>query len=461
MEVPAHIFRMYDIRGIAEKEITEAFAAHLGKVFGTLIKSQGGRKVAVGHDARLTSPRYASALIGGFRSVGIDVFDLGMVPTPLYYWSLYHLPVDGGVQVTASHNPKEFNGFKLNLGKESFFGNQIQELRDMMAVDEYELAGTPGTHERVDVVEDYIRDLLERVKLKGSLRVALDTGNGTGGPVITRILERAGFAYEGLYLEPDGSFPHHLPDPTVVAYMQDLVDLVVKGRFPVGIGLDGDADRIGAVDEKGQLLFGDQLLAIFARKVLKEHPGAPIIFDVKCSQGLVEYIERLGGKPVMWKTGHALLKAKLREINAPLAGEMSGHMFFNDRYYGFDDAIYASLRLLEILEEEGRPLSELVAEIPYYHATPEIRVGCPDDRKFAIVAELVEHFKAQGFQVIDIDGARVQFGDGFGLVRASNTQPVLVLRFEAKTPERLKEIQELVLAKLREYPEIQFEEQGH
>ena len=309
-----------------------------------------------------------------------------------------------------------------------------------------------GKLERKDIRGDYIEELVKGVKIERELRMALDTGNGTAGPLLTQILSEFPIKLEGIYLEPDGNFPNHLPDPTVEKYMQDLIALVRKG-FDLGIGIDGDGDRIGAVDEKGTLIFGDKLLGIFVKQVLRDNPGAPIIFDVKCSQGLVEYIESLGGKPLMWKTGHSLLKAKLKEVGGPLAGEMSGHIFFKDRYYGYDDALYATLRLLEIMSESGKKLSELHGEIPFYYSTPEIRVGCPDDRKFEVVKELVEYFRSR-YQVIDIDGARIQFEDGFGLVRASNTQPVLVLRFEAKTPERLEEIKKIIIDRLREYDEV-------
>jgi phosphomannomutase/phosphoglucomutase len=311
-----------------------------------------------------------------------------------------------------------------------------------------------GKLETRSITGDYIERLVKDVKINGDINVAVDTGNGTAGPIIEELYPALGIKYEGLYLEPDGRFPNHLPDPTVEKYMHDLMELVRKGSFDLGVGFDGDSDRIGAIDETGKIIFGDKLLGIFAKSVLEEFPGSTIIFDVKCSKGLVEYIEKLGGKPLMWKTGHSLLKAKLRETDAPLAGEMSGHIFFNDRYYGYDDAIYASLRLFEILTGSGKKLSELVAEIPHYFSTPEIRVGCPDDRKFEIVAELVKYFKSQNLNVIDIDGVRIEFEDGFGLVRASNTQPVLVLRFEARTPQRLEEIKNIIISKLKEYPEV-------
>ena len=453
MKVPKEIFRMYDIRGIADRDITEDFAFNLGRAFGKIVKENGGKAVAVGMDVRPTSPKYKDALVDGFRQTGIDVYDIEVVPTPLQYYSLYKLPVDGGIQVTASHNPREYNGFKISLGKYSFFGEGIQRLREIIEKEEFLHLFERGKHFEEDMVDPYVDEMVKNVKVQGKIKVALDAGNGTAGPVITQILDELKVPYDGIYLEPDGSFPNHLPDPTVIEYMKDLMEKVKKEGFDLGVGYDGDSDRIGAIDETGNIIFGDKLLAIFAKQVLKSHLGAPIIFDVKCSKGVVEYIEKLGGRPIMWKTGHSLLKAKLREENAPFAGEMSGHMFFNDRFYGFDDAIYASLRLFEILEEEDRKLSELVAEIPFYYSTPEIRVGCPDDKKFEVVKELVNRFKSK-YRVIDIDGARIEFDDGFGLVRASNTQPVLVLRFEAKTPTRLEEIRKIIMDELATFKEV-------
>ncbi|RKY99774.1 MAG: phosphomannomutase, partial [Candidatus Hydrothermota bacterium] len=387
-----------------------------------------------------------------------NVIRIGTVPTPLLYFSLFHLPVDGGIQVTASHNPREYNGFKINLGRDVVWGEGIQRIREIIEKEAFLKTFERGKLETQPVTGAYIDRIVRDVKIQKDIRVAVDAGNGTAGPVIQELYHELGVKYKGLYLDPDGTFPNHLPDPTVEKYMEDLKKLVVDGKFNLGVGFDGDSDRIGAIDEKGQIIFGDKLLGVFAKAVLKEFPGSTIIFDVKCSKGLVEYIKKLGGKPLMWKTGHSLLKAKLKETNAPLAGEMSGHIFFNDRYFGYDDAIYASVRLFEILSKTSKPLSALVAEIPSYISTPEIRVGCPDERKFDVVADLVQYFKSKNLNVIDIDGARIEFDDGFGLVRASNTQPVLVLRFEAKTEERLQEIKDIIISKLREYPEVDLSE---
>ncbi len=453
MKVNPQIFRMYDVRGIAGEDITTDLAYALGKAYGTMLRNKGGDTITVGRDVRKTSKDLQDALIDGLRSVGVNVINIGVVPTPVMYFSLFKWPVHGGIQVTASHNPKEYNGFKINIGRDTVYGDGIQELRRMIESEEFFNTHERGKVEERDIKGEYKEELVNNVKIEREFKMALDTGNGTAGPILSDILSEFPVKLEGLYLEPDGDFPNHLPDPTVEKYMQDLIKKVREGKFDLGIGIDGDGDRIGAVDENGVLLFGDKLLGIFARQVLEAHPGAPIIFDVKCSQGLVEYIKSLGGKPIMWKTGHSLLKAKLKEVGGPLAGEMSGHIFFKDRYYGYDDALYGTLRLLEIMSQTGKKLSELAAEIPFYYSTPEIRVGCPDDRKFEVIKELVEYFKSR-YEVIDIDGARIQFEDGFGLVRASNTQPVLVLRFEAKTKERLEEIKKIIIDKLREYKEV-------
>ncbi len=455
MRFPETVFRKYDIRGIAGEEITEDFAYTLGLAFAQYVRPRNVERVAVGGDVRTHTPPLKEALIRGLMEGGLNVVDLGTVPTPVVYYSLFRGGVQASIQVTASHNPAPYNGFKMNLGPKSVFGEAIQTLRRIME-EGPQKAPNRGSRTLHDIVPLYVDDLTRRVEITRELHLVLDTGNGATGPVMTRLLARfPSVRVDGLYLDPDGNFPNHLPDPTVVKYMQDAITRVRETGADLAVGLDGDGDRIGAVTHEGRLLFGDQLLGIFARDVLSRHRGAPIIFDVKCSQGLVEAIERWGGRPLMWKTGHALLKAKLAETpEAPLAGEMSGHIFFRENFYGFDDALYATLRLLEILSRTGKSLKELAEEIPTYHATPEIRVGCPDEKKFAVVADLVGRVKREGYQVIDIDGARVQFDDGFVLVRASNTQPVLVVRAEARTPERLNELKELLRTWLSAYPEV-------
>lgn len=455
MRWPETVFRQYDIRGIAGEEITEDFAYTLGLAFAQYVRPRNVERVAVGGDVRTHTPPLKEALIRGLLEGGLNVVDLGTVPTPVVYFSLFRGGVQASIQVTASHNPAPYNGFKMNLGPKSIYGDAIQDLRAIMETGPSR-APSPGTRTLRDIVPLYVEDLTGRVEITRNLRMVLDTGNGATGPVMTKLLERfPSVQVEGLYLEPDGNFPNHLPDPTVVKYMNDAIAKVKEIGADLAVGLDGDGDRIGAVTHEGTLLFGDQLLGIFAKDVLERHPGATIIFDVKCSQGLVEAIERWGGRPLMWKTGHALLKAKLAETpEAPLAGEMSGHIFFRDNFYGFDDALYATLRLLEILSRTGKSLAELAAEIPSYPSTPEVRVGCPDERKFEVVADLVRRVKEEGYRVVDIDGARIQFDDGFVLVRASNTQPVLVVRAEARTPERLEALKAFLKDLLSRYDEV-------
>ncbi len=453
MQFNRNIFREYDIRGIAEQDINKELAYHIGRAFGTIIKRNGGKTASVGMDVRPTSPQYSSAVIKGLNDSGIYVYDLGVVPTPVQYYSIFKMQLDGGIEVTASHNPRDYNGFKLTLGKNSFFGEDIQRLADIIEKEDYNSDIERGKTEKTDILTPYIDEISKGVRIKEGLKIALDTGNGTGGPVMKRLLDKLHIEYQGLFLEPDGNFPNHIPDPIVPTYMEKLMETVKQNHLTMGIGLDGDCDRVGIVMDNGELIFGDKFLGIVAPFVLKNHPGAPIIFDVKCTKGLAYVIKQNHGKPVMWKTGHSLIKAKLRELNAPLAGEMSGHIEFNDRYYGFDDGIYSALRMMEIVSSSSRPLSDMVKDIPFYYSTPEIRVGCPDEKKFEVVKSIVETFK-KSYEVNDIDGARIEFPDGFGLVRASNTQPVIVLRFEGKTEKRLAEIKDIIFNELRKYPEV-------
>src|ERR687891_48687 len=437
------IFREYDIRGLAEKDFDREFALLLGKVHGTIIGQKGGKRVAVGRDCRATSDVYAEAVIAGLASTGLYVYDIGVCPTPLLYFSLFHLDTDGGIQVTASHNPAEYNGFKLCLGKETLYGGQIQDIRGKMDRKEFEeRAG--GKVERYEIVPPYNQHLLRDVpKLARPLKVVVDAGSGVGGPIAPPIFRQLGCTVWEIACTPDGRFPIHHPDPTVPENLEMLIEKVRQEKADLGIAYDGDADRIGAVDEQGNILWGDELLVLFSRDVLRRNPGAIIISEVKCSQRLYDDIAKHGGTAIMWKAGHSLLKAKMKETQALLAGEMSGHMFFKERYFGYDDAIYASLRLAEILAKSARPLSALLADLPQCVSTPELRVYCPDDRKFLLAKKATEYFR-QHYDVIDIDGVRVQFPDGWGLIRASNTQPALVLRFEATSEPALKRIREIV-----------------
>jgi phosphomannomutase/phosphoglucomutase len=444
------IFREYDIRGLAEKDFDGEFALLLGKVHGTAIALQGGLRVAVGRDCRATSAAYADAVISGLISAGLHVYDIGVCPTPLLYFSLFDLDLDGGIQVTASHNPPEYNGFKICLGKDTLYGQQILKIRALMEQNEFR--GKPGGKvERYEIVERYQSYLLENVpRLSRPLKVVIDGGSGVGGPVAPAIFKRLGCEVWEIACIPDPAFPFHHPDPTVPENLLMLIEEVQKQGADVGIAYDGDADRIGAVDEKGNIVWGDELLVLFARDVLKRNSGAIIISEVKCSQRLFDDIAKNGGEPIMWKAGHSLLKAKLKETGALLAGEMSGHMFFKERYFGYDDAIYASLRLLQILADSGRPLSTLLADLPPSVVTPELRVACPDERKFLIAQKATEYFR-QYYDVIDIDGVRIRFPEGWGLIRASNTQPALVLRFEAQSRVKLEEYRALVERKLKEF----------
>lgn len=444
------IFRQYDIRGVWGKDLTNETAEIIGRAFASyLLKSlkKNKAKVTVGWDARLHSPAIRDNLIKGLNNSGINVIDLGMCPTPLQYYSLFKLPVDGGVMITGSHNPPEFNGFKLSVGRETLFGDTIQDIRKIIEAKDFRSGN--GAIESYPVIEDYINFLKDKFQDLSGIKVVIDSGNGTAGLVAPKILNMLGADVVELYSEPDGRFPNHHPDPVVEKNLSVLIATVKETKSHVGIGYDGDADRIGAVDEDGEIIWGDSLMIIFSRDILKEHPGAKIIGEVKCSQTLYDDIATHGGMPIMWKTGHSLIKEKLHKEHALLAGEMSGHLFFADRYFGYDDAIYASLRLLEIIKKTGKPYGtkKLLKDAPRMTSTPEIRFDCPDEIKFKIVEQAKNAFKE--FPAVTIDGIRIKFDDGWALIRASNTQPALVLRFEAKNAEKLAEIKNFVEARLK------------
>ncbi|MFI5370763.1 MAG: phosphomannomutase/phosphoglucomutase [Candidatus Eisenbacteria bacterium] len=445
--IPRHIFREYDIRGLHATELTDTVAESVGRAFGTVLSRAGGTRVALGRDVRPSSERLATAVERGLVACGLVVDRVGVVPTPALYFAVATRGLDGGLQVTGSHNPPEFNGFKMAKLHAPVFGSEIQTMLGM--IERGDFAAGAGRAGDAPVLDDYRAMLIERLVSPRGLRVVMDCGNGCAGTVVPQVFERMGHRIVPLYAELDGSFPNHLPDPTVPKLMQDLIAAVKRERADLGIGFDGDADRIGAVTGDGRLVYGDQLLALLARDVLSRVPGGEIIFDVKCSQGLAEDITAHGGKPTMWKTGHSLIKQKLLETGAPIAGEMSGHMFFSEGYFGFDDALFAAGRLLRFVAAAGSAFGELVDSIPRYYSTPETRLACPEERKFQIPEEIKKAFGGK-YRVIDIDGARVEFGDGWGLVRASNTQPVVVVRFEARTPERLSEIEDLMMTPLRE-----------
>lgn len=447
------IFREYDIRGVVATDLTDDVVTLLGKGLGTYFIRKGTCKISVGGDVRLHTNQLKSALLKGLLSTGIHVVDLGQVPTGMQYFSLYELEdVHGGVMITGSHNPPEFNGFKISLGTGPVYGEEIQHIRQLMESGDFETGD--GVADTKDLYESYYDDITTRIKLERPVKVVIDCGNGAASLVARELFKRLGADATMLFDEPDGNFPNHHPDPTVVDYIQDLIKKVRETGAELGIGYDGDADRIGVVDENGEVIFGDKLVLIFAREILKNHPGEQVIFDVKCSQALDEEITKSGGKPLMWKTGHSLLKNKLKELGAPLGGEMSGHIFIADKFPGYDDAVYVSARLLEIVSQSNKKMSDYLEGVTPYFSTPEIRVECnSDEEKFQITEKAVKYFK-ENYDVIDVDGVRILFGDGWGLVRASNTQPVIVIRFEAQTQERLDEIQEIVVSKLKSFGDV-------
>jgi phosphomannomutase/phosphoglucomutase len=445
----SRVFREYDIRGTADGDFPDAFVADLGRAVGTFLIEGGARVITVGRDCRLSSPRIHGVLRTAILSTGIEVIDVGIVHSPGLYFSVFHLGVDGGVMITASHNPSEDNGFKIVQGKSTIHGAAIQRLREIVESRRFRVAARPAAVRDHDILGDYVPTIVENIRLgPRRFKVVVDGGNGTGGLSALPILRRLGVETDALYCEPDGRFPNHHPDPTVPANMADLAARVKATGAELGIALDGDADRIGAVDGQGRIIWGDQLVMLFAREILARRPGSTFVSEVKCSQALYDEITRLGGRAIMWKVGHSLIKVKMKEESAVLAGEMSGHMFFADRWFGFDDAVYAGMRLVELLTHSPRTLAELYDTLPVLHNTPEIRMECPDDIKFEVVRRVVADFRST-HAVVDIDGARVSFPGGWGLVRASNTGPVLVLRFEADTPARLAEIQALVEARVK------------
>ncbi len=432
------VFREYDIRGVVESDLDDEFVLLLGRAVGAYAAREGSKNMVLGRDCRLSSERFQNAAANGILSSGVNVIDIGLCTTPMLYFAIRHFHADGGLMVTGSHNPPDFNGFKICIGPDTIYGDQIQELRRIIENESW-VSGN-GRYERRGIGGEYEDYLFENVKIKPDLKIVLDGGNGMGGIPALMILKRFGCNVIDLYCNPDGKFPNHFPDPTVPENIRDLTRRVVDEKADIGIAFDGDADRIGVVTDTGDVLWGDELLLLFSRFVLKDNPGATIIGEVKCSQRLYDDITKHGGRAIMWKAGHSLIKAKMKEEKSLLAGEMSGHIFFADRYFGFDDAVYAALRLLEILSVSGKKLSELLQDVPKSFFTPEIRVDCPDKIKFGVVEAVREHYR-KTHEIIAIDGVRVNFGDGWALLRASNTQPVVVLRFEASTQQRLSEIQ--------------------
>jgi phosphomannomutase/phosphoglucomutase len=437
-----NIFREYDIRGVVDKDLTDEVVYTLAKAFGTFFQNNNAKRVSLGYDARESSPRFRDLMIKGLTETGCDVVDVGMVPTPVLYFTQFRLDVDAGVMITGSHNPSDNNGFKICLEKTTIHGSQIQEIKNIAL--EKSFAQGEGMATEQDVLDDYHNYLKENIKLGGrKIKVVVDGGNGMGGLTGVPLYKNFGCDVVELFCEPDSSFPNHHPDPTVVENMRHAIAAVAEHNADLCIAFDGDGDRIGVVDEKGNVIWGDQLMVIYSRSILEEKPGATFIAEVKCSRTLFNDIAKHGGNPIMWKVGHSLIKSKMKEVKASLAGEMSGHIFFADRYFGYDDATYAGARLLEILSHTDKPLSALLEDLPKTVYTPEIRVDCADDKKFEVVSRLAKDFK-KTHDVIDLDGARINFENGWGLVRASNTQPVLVMRFEADTEDNLKVIQQTV-----------------
>jgi phosphomannomutase / phosphoglucomutase len=438
--IAAGIFRQYDIRGVVGKDLTLEAAEAIGRAYAVIMAEHGVTgAVAVGRDNRPSGQALRDALVKGLTASGLDVIDVGIVPTPLLYWALHHLPVAAGIQITGSHNPPEYNGFKCSIGKGSLHGEGIQRLRAIIEAGKFPTGSGSVAHEAI--IDRYVVDIAARIgQLPPDLKVVIDCGNGVGAVAAPQLFKALGTTPTWLFAESDGTFPNHHPDPTVTENLQDLIRAVRETGSQLGIGFDGDADRIGIVDGDGTIIWGDYLLLLYARDVLaRTGTGQSVIFDVKCSQALPDAIEQAGGHAVMWKTGHSLIKEKMKELKAPLAGEMSGHMFFTEGFYGHDDALYAAARLLRIVADNKQSVKELLADVPRYVSTPEMRVECPDDIKERIVADALAHFRAK-YKVSDVDGVRILFDGGWGLIRSSNTQPILVLRFEADSEARLAEL---------------------
>ena len=446
MNLNQYIFREYDIRGKVSDDFPPELVEALGKGFGTYIKRSGGQEIALSGDVRLTTPDLMEQFKTGVLSTGVDVIKIGILPTPANYYSMFSLGVAGAVQITGSHNPPEFNGFKLSRDKKAVFGEAIQEIRVIIEKEDYETG--EGTEASYDILTKYKRMIASKIDIKKPMKVVMDCGNAAGAICAPEIFKNLNVDLTELYCDVDGTFPNHHPDPTVKENLADLIDLVKKGSYDIGLAFDGDADRVGVVDETGDIVWADQLLALFLPEVVEE--GDEILYDVKCSQALEEMIIKYGGKPVMWKTGHSLIKQRMSELNCKLGGEMSGHIFFADDYFGYDDAIYVAARIVQTLSRTDQKLSQLKAELPKYYSTPEMRLEVEsDEEKFRIAKEAVAYF-TENYDCSTVDGVRIKFGDGWGLVRSSNTQPVIVCRFEANTAERMEEIQSIVMNKLQE-----------
>lgn len=446
-----HIFRQYDIRGIAEKDLTDPVIRLIGQATATYLvreRHYERPKLVLGRDIRPTSNRIRTALVSALQSSGVSIVDIGIVTTPLCYFSVNHLNTTGGIMITGSHNPPEYNGLKVIIGRSAIFGEALQRLEQLIEVQDF-VCGH-GTLETAETISAYRSFLRKAFQFRRRLKVVVDCGNGTAGLIAPQVVRDLGHDVVELFSEPDSRFPHHHPDPTVVENLQDAIEKVREAKADVALAFDGDADRIGVIDNEGTIIWPDKLLILFSRAILKDHPGSAVIADVKCSELFFEDVKQHGGRPIMWKTGHSLIKQKLMEEKALLGGEMSGHMFFADRYYGYDDGLYAGIRVLEIMDQTGKHLPELLQDLRKTYATPEIRVPCPDEEKFEVVRQAADYFKAR-YRTTLIDGVRIDFGDAWGLLRASNTQPVLVTRFEARSEARLQHIRSIVEEKIKEF----------
>ena len=456
MNLNKYIFREYDIRGKVADDFPPDVVESLGKGFGTFILRGGGQEITLSGDVRLTTPSLIEQFKTGVLSTGVDVINIGILPTPANYYSMFKLEVAGAVQITGSHNPPEFNGFKMSRNKKAVFGESIQNIRTIIENQDYEMG--EGTEVAYDILTEYKRMIVSKIDIQKPMKVVMDCGNAAGAICAPDVFKNLNVELTELYCDVNGTFPNHHPDPTVEANLKDLIDLMKTGDYDIGLAFDGDADRVGVIDETGDVIWADQLMALFLPEVLEE--GDEILFDVKCSQALEDMILKYGGKPVMWKTGHSLIKQRMAELNCKLGGEMSGHIFFADDFFGFDDAIYVAARIVQTLSRTDRTLSELKAELPTYYSTPEMRLEAEsDEEKFRIAKEAVEYFK-ENYDCSTVDGVRIKFGDGWGLVRSSNTQPVIVCRFEANTPERMQEIQSIVMGKLNEIGTLKLDS-GH
>ena len=453
MKVNKYIFREYDIRGKVNDDFPPEVVLNLGKAFGTFIKRSGGQEIALSGDVRLSTPSLIEQFKVGVLSTGIDVINIGILPTPVNYYSMFKLDVAGAVQITGSHNPPEFNGFKMSRNKKSVFGESIQDLREIIEKEDFERG--EGDEAPYNILRDYKKMISSKINLDKKLKVVLDCGNAAGAVCAPEIFRNFNIDLEELYCDVDGTFPNHHPDPTVKKNLKDLIEKMKTGRFDVGIAFDGDADRIGVVDEKGDVIWADQLMALFLPEIIS--PGDEILFDVKCSKSLEEMITKYGGKPIMWKTGHSLVKQKMLELDCKFGGEMSGHIFFADDYFGYDDGIYVAARLLQTLSGSSRTLSELTDELPKYFSTPEMRLEAKSDEDKFRISEIAVKYFTDNYNCSTVDGVRINFDEGWGLVRASNTQPVIVCRFEATSVEKMDEYKNLVISKLNEIGELKFD----